>query len=265
MTTSTTTPYVHVQTRGSVPATDVDYLREKVAVVLRQAHEPVLFVRARLAVRADPAVARPAVAQVNVNLNGRLLRAQAVRETCREAVDEVHDRLRERLRRAATDWQAIRGARPLPERREWRHASAPAERPRYFPLPAEERQIVRHKSFGLRRMTVDEAAFDMELLGYQFHLFTEDGTGSDSVLYLVNDDPRYRLSQVDPQPDRVLPGMDWVSVSLQHPPMLRVEEAVQRLDLSGWPFVFFQDAATKRGCVLYHRYDGHYGLITPTD
>lgn len=61
------------------------------------------------------------------------------------------------------------------------------------------------------------------------------------------------------------PGVDWVSVSLQRPPMLRVEEAVERLNLSGWPFVFFQDDATTRGCVLYHRYDGNYGLITPTD
>jgi ribosome-associated translation inhibitor RaiA len=264
MTTSTATPYVHLQTQGTVPAADIDYLREKMATVLRHTQEPMLFVRAKLAVQRDPAVARPAVAQVNVNLNGRVLRAQAARETLRLAVDEVQDRIRVRLQRAAGDWQAIRGGRPIAEPHEWRHTSVPAERPRHFPLPVEQRQIVRHKAFGLRRMTVDEAEFDMQLLGYQFHLFTEDGTGSDSVLYLVDDEPRYRLSQLDPQPDQVTPGADWVSVSMQRPPMLRVEEAVERLDLAGWPFAFFQDVATKRGCVLYHRYDGHYGLITPT-
>ncbi|MGF6887446.1 hypothetical protein ABIA39_005955 [Nocardia sp. GAS34] len=32
----------------------------------------------------------------------------------------------------------------------------------------------------------------------------------------------------------------------------------------GWPFVFFRDPACHRGCVLYHRYDGHYGLLTPS-
>ncbi|MFI8458033.1 sigma 54 modulation/S30EA ribosomal C-terminal domain-containing protein [Kitasatospora sp. NPDC085464] len=46
-------------------------------------------------------------------------------------------------------------------------------------------------------------------------------------------------------------------------PELTVAEAVSRLDLTGLPFVFFTDTATGRGNVLYHRYDGHYGLITP--
>lgn len=265
MTTSTSAPHVQLQIQGAVPTAAGEYLRTKVSAVLRQARDEVLFVRAKLAVLADPAVARPAIAQVNVNLNGRIVRAQAARKTLHEAIDEVHDRLRERLQRSARDWQAIRGSRPVSEPHEWRHISAPVERPRYFPLPAEQRQIVRHKAFGLRRMTIDEAAFDMASLGYQFHLFTEHGTGSDSVLYLVDDDPRYRLSQVHPQPDKVTPGAQWVSVSMQRPPTLRVEEAVERLNLSGWPFVFFQDAATKRGCVLYHRYDGNYGLIIPTD
>lgn len=263
MTVSTSAPFVHLRSSGSVPRADLDLAREKVSAALQHAHEPVLFARAKLAVLADPALERPAVAQVNVNLNGRPIRVQAARETLRDAVDEVCDRLRERLQRDAREWEAIRGGRPQTEAHEWRHASVPTERPPYFPLPPEERQIVRHKTFGLRRQTVDEAAFDMAQLGYRFHLFTEDGTGSDSVLYLVDDEPHYRLSQLDPQPDRVTPGADWVSVSPQHPPVLRVEEAVERLNLGGWPFVFFQDAATGRGCLLYHRYDGHYGLITP--
>jgi hypothetical protein len=33
--------------------------------------------------------------------------------------------------------------------------------------------------------------------------------------------------------------------------------------LLGVPFPFFVDAARSRGSVVYHRYDGHYGLITP--
>jgi hypothetical protein len=31
----------------------------------------------------------------------------------------------------------------------------------------------------------------------------------------------------------------------------------------GQPFTFFVDAGTGRGRLIYHRYDGHYGLITP--
>ena len=37
-----------------------------------------------------------------------------------------------------------------------------------------------------------------------------------------------------------------------------------RLEADGEPFVFYRDSETSEGRVLYHRYDGHYGLITLT-
>ncbi|MFI5615685.1 sigma 54 modulation/S30EA ribosomal C-terminal domain-containing protein [Amycolatopsis sp. NPDC051903] len=40
--------------------------------------------------------------------------------------------------------------------------------------PASE--IVRHKSFTFPKCTIDDAARDMGLLDYDFHLFTEVGT-----------------------------------------------------------------------------------------
>jgi hypothetical protein len=121
--------------------------------------------------------------------------------------------------------------------------------------------VIRHETFGSGRMTVDEAAMDMHLSGYRFHLFTEAGTGIDSVLYLVDDDPRYRLAQLDPYPDGVTRGRNWVSVSPQRAPRIGIDEAVDRLVAGGWPFVFYEDATTHRGCVVYHRDDGKYGLV----
>jgi len=41
------------------------------------------------------------------------------------------------------------------------------------------------------------------------------------------------------------------------------DQAVTHLDLGGDPFVFYVDAGTGRGRVLYRRYDGNYGLISP--
>ena len=35
------------------------------------------------------------------------------------------------------------------------------------------------------------------------------------------------------------------------------------LDEGDEPFVFFAEPDTSRGQVLYRRFDGHYGLITP--
>ncbi|GAA4879345.1 hypothetical protein GCM10023235_69460 [Kitasatospora terrestris] len=94
---------------------------------------------------------------------------------------------------------------------------------------------------------------DMEATGYDFHLFTDATTGQDSA---VSRDPAtgvHHPAAAGPAPDAGDHGA----------PELAVGQAVERLDLSGLPFVFFTAPATGRGNVLYHRYDGHYGLIVP--
>jgi ribosome-associated translation inhibitor RaiA len=57
---------------------------------------------------ADPAVARPAVAQAAVDVNGRIVRAQAGGQTMRDAIELMADRLRTRLDRAGHGWAALR-------------------------------------------------------------------------------------------------------------------------------------------------------------
>lgn len=124
MTAPRSADVVHVQTQGKVASADIDYARTKVEAVFHFARDPILYARVRLTQFADPAVERPAVAQVNLDLNGRLIHARAARPTMHEAVDEMRDRLRDRLQRAAGDWEAIRGGRPVDEPHEWRHGSA---------------------------------------------------------------------------------------------------------------------------------------------
>jgi Sigma 54 modulation/S30EA ribosomal protein C terminus len=57
------------------------------------------------------------------------------------------------------------------------------------------------------------------------------------------------------------------SITISENPALRllVNEAATRLEAEGQPFLFFVNAETGRGNVIYHRYDGHYGLIRPAD
>jgi hypothetical protein len=127
----------------------------------------------------------------------------------------------------------------------------------------EEREIVRHKSFALPWETPDEAVFEMESMDYDFHLFTDSGTGMDSLIYRAGP-TGYRLAQTTP---RTEPGPLAVplTVSAVPAPSLSTGQAAERLEALGLPFVFFVDTATDRANVLYHRYDGHYGLITPAD
>ncbi len=128
MTTAIPDDVLQVRIAGDVTPADVDYARSKLGSVTHHAHEPVLMIRIKLTQLADPAVARPALAQVNLDVNGRLVRAQVRRPTMREAIDEVHDRLRDRLQRAARDWEAIRGGMPQDLPHEWRHQSVPTRR-----------------------------------------------------------------------------------------------------------------------------------------
>ncbi|MFF5258164.1 sigma 54 modulation/S30EA ribosomal C-terminal domain-containing protein [Actinomadura viridis] len=256
-----TIPDVMVGTRGEVPRWATEMARDRVAAALGLAPEPVLFARVRLEVSPDPAVARRATCQVNADVNGRLVRVQVAAAGLRESIDLAHDRLRGRLERIGRNWEAVRGARPKPGPNEWRHGAEPAHRPDYYPRPAAEREIVRHKAYALERQSVDEAVFDMDMMDYDFSLFTDVATGQDSVVYRSGDG--YRLAQAEPPAERADPVAVPLTVSPQPAARLDEAEAIERLEMSGQPFVFFVDRATGRGRVLYHRYDGHYGLIVP--
>ena len=50
-----------------------------------------------------------------------------------------------------------------------------------------ERQVVRHKSFPVRPMSVEDAALQMELLGHSFFVFVNIETDRTNVLYLRKD------------------------------------------------------------------------------
>ena len=253
---------VDVTTRGELPGA-ADYARSKIGRLGRLTHRPVLHAHVKLTKHRDPAVERPVIAQANLDVDGRLIRAQVQEATAREAIDRLEARLRHRLERAAEHWEAQRGELPAAGPHEWRHESEPTHRPSYFPRPADDRRLVRRKSFAMAPCTVDEAAVEMELLDYDFHLFNEKGTGTASVIYRAGP-TGYRLALVAPVPaDQLSPFELPLTISTQPAPCVTVEQATERLGLLGLPFLFFIDAAQGRAGVLYHRYDGHYGLLTP--
>jgi ribosome-associated translation inhibitor RaiA len=255
-------PEVRVSVHGHLPGI-TEYAREKVGGLLRLAHTPVLSARVRLTWHGDPAVPRPVVAQANLDVSGRIVRVQAEAVTAREAVDQLEERLRRRLERIAQHWESRRGRRPSPQPHEWRHESEPRQWQGYYLRPESEREIVRHKVFEPRPVTIDDAAREMGLLDHDFCLFTESGSRQDSVLYRAGP-TGYRLAQLTP-PHRheLAPFRLPVTVSEQPAPSLSTGEAVRRLTLLGLPFLFFRDGDSGRGAVLYHRYDGHYGLVGP--
>lgn len=247
---------VQVTTGRHVPSGAAGYTREKIGRLARLAHRPVLSARVRLSRHGDRA--RPVVAQANLDVNGRPVRAQVEAASAREATDLLADVLRHRLERLAPHRLDHRDTVPP---QDWRHTAEPIVARARDRVPEEDREIVRHKAFGLAHASIDEAATEMNQLGYDFHLFTEERTGRDSVLYRAGD-TGYRLAQTVP-PEEPPPAALPVTVSPHPAPLLSPAGARERLGLLGLPFLFFVDTDSGRGCVLYHRYDGNYGLLTP--
>lgn len=232
---------------------------------VRHAPVPVLHARVRLIRHSDPAVAEPVVAKAVLAMPMQHARAEAVGATELDALERLHDRIvaqfGQRLQRAAGSWEARRARLATGEQHEWRHGDPPTARAPYYVRPAEERRVVLHVSTSPDRCDLDEAAEDMVAMDYWFHLFTEAGSGQDSLLSRTWDE--FRLAQVEPMPDRLAPHMLPVDVVPQPAPLLSVPEAVEQLELEGEPYLFFLDADRACGALVYHRFDGHYGLVIP--
>lgn len=253
-------PEVTVHATGPVTRTERAYAASKITQLLRIAPGPVLFAKADLVVETDPARERPAIVKAELDVNGRLVRAHFAAATMFAAVDLVEARLRQRLERLA-DTPTARRLRHRDDK-SWHHGDPVVHRPHYHPRPPDEREVVRHKTFAVAPTTPDEAVLDLELLDHAFYLFQDADSGADCVVARA-DGAGYEL--FCPQPNGPIDSVAPISVSPRHAPPMALEDAVELLDLSEDRFVFYRDAASGRGMVLYRRYDGHYGLITAAD
>jgi hypothetical protein len=89
-------------------------------------------------------------------------------------------------------------------------------------------------------------------LDHEYLLFTERTTGTDALVERTGHGVRLTLALSE---DRTPDGRTVAVPAME-------SEAVQTLEDGRLPRVFFTEQATQRGAVVYHRYDGHYGLVT---
>lgn len=242
--------------RGVLPGA-VEYARSKIGALGRFTRHPITHGRLRLT-RGRRGVAGSAViAQLNMEVRGRPVRAQVAAATAREAIDKLEMRMRRRLEHVCEFWEPHRGPDAAPP---WRHAADSVAGG--APISGEA-EISRRKSYAMAPGTVDEAVVEMETLDYDFHLFNEIGTGAAAVVYRTQPNG-LRLALVDPTlAGQLAPFEQPVSISPQPVPCLREEAAVERMGLMKLPFLFYIDAALGRASVLYRRLDGDLTVITP--
>jgi hypothetical protein len=251
---------VVVHTSGAVTDYVVAYARRKVASSFSLAPRPVRFAKVDLVVHRDPARTRTAFAKAELDLDGRFTRAHAVGATAAEAIDALDARLRDRLERDVHRAAAQRLRHRADD--EWRHGDEPTSPSPYVPRPVEEREIVRRKTFAFDALSPEDAALELEQLDHDFYLFTSATTGDDNVVFRA-EEGGYEL--IEPPRDTPPTSGTAMRRSNLRPAVMTVDDAIELLDLGQEPFVFYLDATTGRGNVVYRRYDGNYGLITPAD
>ena len=252
-----------ISSHGRVSSAERAYAREKVAHLARLAPGPVLDAHVRLRHEPDPARQRPAVAEATLDLDGRPVRSHVAAATMREAIDLLDARLRRRLERLSDRARAQQRRHRDAGPGEWHHGDLPTHRPEWFDRPPEEREVVRHKTFALAAQSPDEAATDLELLDHDFLLFSNAETGEDNVIHRLPDGG-YALIEPTSHPDQLERCVAPIASSPEVSGHMTLADATRLLDLGAEPFAFFVNEETGRGNVVYRRYDGHYGLITPS-
>ncbi|MFC1437604.1 sigma 54 modulation/S30EA ribosomal C-terminal domain-containing protein [Streptacidiphilus sp. N1-10] len=255
---------VTVETRGEIPDDARRLARDSIEQLDHDADLLIMRARIKLTRLADQTLRLPAVVQGNLDIGGIPLRAQTSAHSVHEAIYLLRDRLREQLMRllrsgAPYPDEAVGTPRESPYRHS-RHQHADLDLP-----PVVRHRITRRKTVLLRCETVDEAAFRMDTMDYDCHLFTDADTGQDSMVFRSGP-TGYSLAQLSaksgPPRRRHLP----VTVRPRPAPRLTPNQALARLHLTTLPFLFFANTAapaTARGAMLYERYDGHYGLLLP--
>ncbi|MEV3901509.1 HPF/RaiA family ribosome-associated protein [Mycobacterium sp. NPDC050551] len=252
---------VEVTSRCEIPGA-ADYARIKIGELSRLTHRPVLQACVKLTRHPDPAVSRPVVAQAMLDVDGRLVRAQVEGSTAREAIDRLQAKMRRQLERIDRG-HARRREHAVAEMRDASRPRLTEHRPGHVTRPPGERRIVRRKSFAMAPCTIDEAVDEMDLLDYDFHLFTEMHSSAAGVVYRSGP-TGLRVTMVAPAlADQLGPITNPVTFSPQPTPCLTEEAAIDRIELLGLPFLFYIDAAQGRASLLYRRVDGHFGVIAP--
>lgn len=248
---------VVVTLKGQMPLGVREYTQAKVAAAAGVCGRPVLSARAVVHRSADPAVARQFLVEVTLDVAGTPVRAEGDGASAHEAVDAVVERLERRVTALVDRWEERSRWLSVVTPGEWRHGDVPAPRRPWHPRAADEREVVRRSPRTGGPQSLDEAAWELDVSDAQFVLFTDATSGRDVVLHRREDG---RLGLAGAWPADELPAP---VVAEPEPPRLEEEQARRRLEDGGEPFVFYVDAASSRGHVLYHRTDGHYGLVAP--
>ena len=127
--------------------------------------------------------------EITCRTRGPVVRSEACAEDFYKALDIAADRLERRFRQAADRRRIHHGRRTPRSVAEATAVAAMAAQAEEGVVEADETEedgpgrIVREKEHPAKPMTVDQALFEMELVGHDFFLFSDVDSGKPSVVY----------------------------------------------------------------------------------
>jgi hypothetical protein len=233
-----------LRTRGLVSAEERDCAQAMISAVLARHTDAAGDPRVRLA-GANCAHGLLLV-QVNLRVCGAPARVQVAGRSAAAAIAAAAARLDRQIRRLSTAWE------PWPWPDPERHVLG---------VPGDG-QIARFKTYRLHVGMPCHAGAVMNAMDYDLCLYTDADTGEDAIVYRAGP-TGFRLarqhSMHPPSRSATLP----LTINPRKVATLTPAQAAARLTEHWLPFVFFTDRDSRRGNVLYRRYDGDLGLITP--
>lgn len=126
--------------------------------------------------------------EITCRTRGPVVRSEACAEDFYKALDLAAERLERRFRQAADRRRVHHGRRTPKSMHEFASDAAIAVDPEPSGAAEDEPydgpgRIVREKAHPDEPMTVDDALFEMELVGHDFYLFHDKASGLPSVVY----------------------------------------------------------------------------------
>ncbi|NNE73202.1 MAG: HPF/RaiA family ribosome-associated protein [Acidimicrobiales bacterium] len=249
-----------VSTKGQVSRQVLERAEERLHRVADHCREPITKVDLRITeekpLRGEPRVRAEATFEVT---HGPV-RAREHATTVEEAVDGMIERLRRRVDQHESRLHRIGKQRHdgVATEGSWHHGDVAATPRHPVPVPDGSATVIRRKSFAPAPMSVDEAAFDLDILDHDFYLFQEISSDETALISRAGDG-RFNL-QIPADAELSLDQEAPVDRS-DGPVVLDIASAQRLLDENLDPFVFHRTEAGRPGQVLYRRFDGGYGVI----
>jgi len=152
------------------------YAEEKLGKLSKQLADPTQ-VELELMVEKNPSISENHVAEATIWTKGPTLRAREASVDMKASIDQLVEKLERQVKR-------YREKRREEPRRQARNGHLPEPEPGMIPVAGEaEPAIVKAKQFSVKSMTPEEAVLQLELVGHDFFVFRNEGSGDVNVVY----------------------------------------------------------------------------------